>query len=217
MTNPCEFLSRFPMDHRLSREQALSLVQLTDQTALIAAAGRVATRLMATRSPIRARSSFRSPNCAATSATTARSPVRPATASAYLTPEQVLAIARAGAAAGCKEACSRSATSRNCDTARARGIAEHGHEPRSRYLARNGRPRPEGNRPAAAPQSRTDDADDLAASTRCLGLARDDAGELSPGSGAGGPHHGSPERIPQARLDTLAVPASARVPSRPAC
>ena len=38
MTNPSEFLSRFPMDRRLSRGEALGLIDAVDQTSLIAAA-----------------------------------------------------------------------------------------------------------------------------------------------------------------------------------
>ena len=60
---------------------------------------------MAALSPIRARCSFRSRIFAAMSATTAPSPSGRAPADpAYLSPDEVLAIARAGAAAGCTEA-----------------------------------------------------------------------------------------------------------------
>ena len=64
-----------------------------------------ATRPTAAGSPSRPRSSSRSPCCAATAAATAPSPRRrPASTSPYLTPDEVLAIARAGRAAGCHEA-----------------------------------------------------------------------------------------------------------------
>ncbi len=59
----------------------------------------------APRSPTRARCLSRSPSCAATIAATAPSPTAPAPGEkAYLTPDEVLEIARAGAEAGCKEA-----------------------------------------------------------------------------------------------------------------
>ena len=137
MTNHSDFLSRFPEDRRLSRDEALSLVQLTDQTALMPPPRSVAMRRTARRYPIRARSSSRSRNCAATSATTAPSPARPGKANARICfLSEALAIAEAGRKAGCKEALFTLGDKPELRYGVARAeLRELGHETTLSYLA----------------------------------------------------------------------------------
>ena len=105
MTNPSEFLSRFPMDRRLSRGEALGLIDAVDQTSLIAAA---ALRRDAAHGD--ALSYSRKVFIPLTQlcrdvchyCTFARPPRKGERA--YLLPEQALAVAEAGRKAGCKEA-----------------------------------------------------------------------------------------------------------------
>src|ERR1700727_3702077 len=105
MTDPSDFLSRFSTDQRLSREEALSLVDVTDQTALVAAAARRrdaahGDALSYSRKVFIPLTQLCRDVCHY--CTFARPPRKGERA--YLLPEQALAIAEAGRKAGCKEA-----------------------------------------------------------------------------------------------------------------
>ena len=77
---------------------------------------------------------------------------------AYLTPDEVLAIARAGAAAGCKEALFTLGDKPELRYRAARDeLARLGHDSTIAYLAAMAALVLRGDRPAAAPQSRRDD------------------------------------------------------------
>ena len=111
--------------------------------------------------------------------------------------------------------CSRSATSRSCATARRarrwRASATTTHDRLSRAMVGAGAAR---DRPPAARQSRRDDA--RTTSPRCARCRcrRADAGERrrSGCASRGGPHFGSPDKVPAVRLATIAAAGEAAVP-----
>lgn len=132
----------------------------------------------------------------------------------YLTPEQAVAIARAGAAAGCQEALFTlgDKPERRYATAR-RFLAEHGFESTLDYLgAVAGRVHAEtGLLPHLNPgvMSRTDILR-LRPVSASMGLMLETTSERL--SKRGGPHWGSPDKVPALRLATLQAAGEAAVP-----
>ena len=133
---------------------------------------------------------------------------------AYLTAEEVLAIARAGAAAGCIEALFTLGDKPELRYRVARAeLAALGHETTISYLAEMaGLVLSEtGLLPHLNPGVMT--ADDIALLrpvSASMGLMLEG---ISPGlSARGGPHFGSPDKDPAARLETIRLAGAARVP-----
>ncbi|MCX7143268.1 MAG: 5-amino-6-(D-ribitylamino)uracil--L-tyrosine 4-hydroxyphenyl transferase CofH [Proteobacteria bacterium] len=133
---------------------------------------------------------------------------------AYLTLDQVLAIARAGAAAGCKEALF---TLGDKPEQRYRVAREEltrlGHQTTLSYLAEVARITFEetGLLPHVNPGLL--DASDLAALRKVSfsqGIMLESAAERL--CARGGPHHGSPDKKPAARLETIRLAGEAAVP-----
>jgi len=140
-------------------------------------------------------------------------PPRPGVA-AYLTLEQVLAIARAGAAANCKEALF---TLGDKPELRYRAAREEllrlGHQTTLSYLAAVARAvyAETGLLPHVNPGLL--DAADIAALREVSvsqGIMLESASERL--CGRGGPHHGSPDKRPAARLETIRLAGEANVP-----
>lgn len=132
----------------------------------------------------------------------------------YLTAEEVLAIARAGAAAGCTEALFTLGDKPELRYRVARAeLAALGHETTISYLAEMaGLVLSEtGLLPHLNPGVMT--ADDIALLrpvSASMGLMLEG---ISPGlSARGGPHFGSPDKDPAARLETIRLAGAARVP-----
>ena len=201
-----EFLTDVPHNHRLSAQEALALIDYPLEPLMRAAV----CRRDAAHGPLVSysrKSSSRSPSSAGTFATTARfaHPPRPGEA-AYLSPEQVLAIARAGQAAGCKEA-----------------LFTLGDKPEMRYrIARqqldeawaSRRPCPisppwrsscskkRGCCHTSTPACSTAaDIANLRTVSVSQGIMLESAAERL--YAKGGPHHGSPDKRPAARLETI--------------
>ena len=135
-------------------------------------------------------------------------------AAPYLTLEQVLDIARAGAAAGCKEALFTLGDKPEARYRAAReGLAALGHETTLSYLAEAARLVFEetGLLPHVNPGIMT--ASDIAA-LRAVSVSQGLMLEsTAPRLGEkGGPHHGSPDKEPAARLETLRLAGEAAVP-----
>jgi FO synthase len=133
---------------------------------------------------------------------------------AYLTPEQVLAIARAGQAAGCGEALF---TLGDKPELKWRNAAEElerlGHPSTLHYLAAMAKLVLEetGLLPHLNPGLMT--AADLAMLrpvSVSMGIMLETVAERL--SERGGPHHGAPDKLPAARLATIAAAGEARVP-----
>ena len=215
MTNPFDFLARFPRDRRLSREQALSLVELTDQTALIAAAARRrdaahGDALSYSRKVFIPLTQLCRDVCHY--CTFARPPRKGERA--YLLPEQALAIAEAGRTAGCKEALFTLGDKPELRYGVARAeLRELGHETTLSYLAEIAGLvlKETGLLPHVNPGLMSDD--DLA-SLRSVSVSQGIMLEsLSLNLCAkGGPHHGSPDKHPEARLDTIRRAGEQAVP-----
>jgi len=144
--------------------------------------------------------------------TFARSP-RAGTA-AYLTPEEVLAIARAGAAAGCREALFTLGDKPELRyPAARRALAQHGCASTVQYLAAMCALvlRESGLLPHVNPgvMAREDIAR-LRRVSASQGLMLESAAERL--CARGGPHHGSPDKRPAARLETLHLAGELNVP-----
>ena len=140
----------------------------------------------------------------------------PAGERAYLTIDEVLEIARAGERAGCREALftlgRQAGAALPAPPARsspALGLRLDARVPRRRR-ARRAR----GDLAAAAPQPGRARRGRLRAAAPGRGLDGDDArDELRQRlSQRGGPHFGSPDKLPAARLETLRLAGEARVP-----
>jgi FO synthase len=215
MMNPCEFLSRFPADRRLSREEAHALVDVADQTALIAAAARRrdaahGDALSYSRKVFIPLTQLCRDVCHY--CTFARPPRKGERA--YLLREQALAIADAGRKAGCKEALFTLGDRPELRYGVARTeLHELGHETTLSYLAEiAGLVRKEtGLLPHVNPGLMSDD--DLAA-LRSVSVSQGIMLEsLSLRLCAkGGPHYGSPDKHPEARLDTIRRAGERAVP-----
>jgi FO synthase len=132
----------------------------------------------------------------------------------YLAPEQVLAIAQAGRAAGCKEALFTlgDQPERRYATART-ALAGLGAESTLAYLEASAGLvlRETGLLPHLNPGVMSEDwLRRLRAVSVSQGIMLETAAERL--SGRGGPHFGSPDKRPQARLATLEAAGRARVP-----
>ena len=205
----------FAPDHRLSREECLALADHADLDALMragaarrdAAHGAVVTYSRKVFIPLTQLCRDVCHYC------TFAQPPRPGVA-AYLTLEQVLAIARAGAAADCKEALF---TLGDKPELRYRAAREEllrlGHQTTLSYLAAAARAVYEetGLLPHVNPGLL--DASDIAALREVSvsqGIMLESAAERL--CGRGGPHHGSPDKRPAARLETIRLAGVANVP-----
>jgi FO synthase len=133
---------------------------------------------------------------------------------AYLTPDRVLAIAEAGARAGCKEALFTLGDKPEDRYAAARdGLAALGHASTIDYLAAMAARvfRETGLLPHANPGAMT--AAEIAALRRVSvsqGIMLESASARL--CARGGPHFGSPDKAPAVRLATIAAAGSARTP-----
>ena len=198
---------------RLMTEPRGELLELPLAELMAAAAAR-ATRGSAPGSRTRRRCSSRSRCCAATAAATARSPRRRrAVAAPYLTPDDVLAIARRGAELGCWEA-----------------LFTLGEAPEARYpqaaewLAANGYASTVDYLVAAASWCSTRPACSPTPTPARSQAELERLRAVSPSQGMmietlaarlgepGGPHYGAPDKTPERRLATLEAAGRARVP-----
>jgi FO synthase len=133
---------------------------------------------------------------------------------AYLSQEEVLAIAHAGAAAGCKEALfTLGDKPERRYKAAARELAELGHETTISYLVEMADQvrRETGLLPHANPGVMT--PDEIAALRRVTvsqGIMLESAAERL--CERGGPHYGSPDKRPAVRLETIRMAGELRVP-----
>jgi len=135
-------------------------------------------------------------------------------ASPYLTPEQAVEIARAGAAAGCKEALFTLGDKPELRyTAARRFLAAHGYASTLDYLGAVAREvhAQTGLLPHLNPgaMNRTD-IERLRAVSVSMGMMLETASERL--SSRGGPHWGSPDKAPAVRLATLEAAGEAAVP-----
>ena len=135
-------------------------------------------------------------------------------ARAYLTPDEVLAIARAGAAAGCKEALFTlgDKPERRYRVAREE-LARLGHATTLSYLAETARLVFEetGLLPHLNPGvMEAEEIGALRAVSVSQGLMLESASTQL--CEKGGPHHGSPDKVPAVRLATIARAGEAAVP-----
>src|SRR5258706_10432250 len=133
---------------------------------------------------------------------------------AYLGAEQVLAIARAGARAGCKEALFTLGDKPELRYGAARdSLARLGHETTLSYLAEMAALvlKETGLLPHLTPglMSRGD-LEALRAVSVSQGIMLETASERL--SRRGGPHFGSPDKVPGRRLDCIAMAGEAAVP-----
>ena len=133
---------------------------------------------------------------------------------AYLTPEQVLAIARAGAAAGCKEALFTLGDKPELRYRIARAeLAALGHDTTLSYLAEVARLVLDetGLLPHLNPGVMTTaDIAQLRPVSISLGLMVESTSERL--MAKGGPHHGSPDKRPAVRLETIRLAGEQAVP-----
>ena len=132
----------------------------------------------------------------------------------YLDAEQVLAIARAGAAPAATRRCSPWATSPSCATRAAREALAPARPRNDALLSRrDGGAGVARDRAAAASQSRRDDPQRSRALREVSvsqGIMLESAAERL--RRRGGPHFGSPDKDPAVRLDTIAAAGEAAVP-----
>lgn len=132
----------------------------------------------------------------------------------YLTPDEVLAIAQAGAAAGCKEALFTLGDKPELRYAAARdGLADLGYSTTIEYLAAMCRLvfDETGLLPHANPGAMTrEEIELLRPVTVSQGMMLESISEQL--CAPGGPHHGSPDKDPSARLATLKAAGEAKVP-----
>jgi FO synthase len=133
---------------------------------------------------------------------------------AYLTIDEVLAVARAGAAAGCREALFTLGDKPELRYRAAREeLAELGCETTLEYLARAAKTVLEetGLLPHLNPGVMTrDDMAGLRPMSASMGLMLESASDRL--SARGAPHFGSPDKAPAVRLATIAAAGEARVP-----
>ena len=133
---------------------------------------------------------------------------------AYLNPEQVLAIARAGAAAGCREALFTLGDKPELRYRSAReDLSRLGYDSTLGYLAATCRRVFEetGLLPHVNPGTMS--ADDIAllrGVSVSQGIMLESASEHL--CRKGGPHFGSPDKVPAARIETIRLAGQARVP-----
>jgi FO synthase len=215
MTNPSDFLSRFPMDRRLSRDEALGLVDVADQSALIAAAARRrdaahGEALSYSRKVFIPLTQLCRDVCHY--CTFARPPRKGERA--YLLPEQALAIAEAGRKAGCKEALFTLGDKPELRYGVARAeLRDHGHETTLSYLAEIAGLvlKETGLLPHVNPGlMSTDDLASLRSVSVSQGIMLESLSLRL--SAKGGPHYGSPDKHPEARLETIRRAGERAVP-----
>lgn len=201
-----KFIENFGLDERLSRDQALSLAGLADISPLLEAAAKrrdAAHGAMVSYSrkvfiPLTQLCRDVCHYC------TFAHPPRKGE-KAFLTREQVLAIAEAGKRAGCKEALFTLGDKPELRYRSAREeLAALGHETTLSYLAEAAELvlRETGLLPHVNPGLLTDA--DLAALRRVSisqGIMLESTSERL--CAKGGAHHGSPDKVPAARLDTI--------------
>jgi FO synthase len=202
-------------DRRLSREEALGLVGLEDLAPLLAAAARRrdiahGAYLSYSRKVFIPLTQLCRDVCHyCTFAHPPRKGQR-----AFLTPEQVLAIAEAGRRAGCKEALFTLGDQPERRYAVAREeLRQLGHETTLSYLAAMAELvlRETGLLPHANPGLLRDS--DLAALRRCSisqGIMLESTSDRLLAKGQA--HHGSPDKVPAARLDTIRRAGEQAVP-----
>lgn len=134
--------------------------------------------------------------------------------SAYLSPDEVLAIARAGTAAGCNEALFTLGDKPELKYGAARkALAQYGHETTIGYLAEMCALvlRETGLFPHANPGVMSEN--DIAALRRVSASQGMMLESASPRlCERGGPHHGSPDKRPEVRLATLEAAGRLQVP-----
>jgi FO synthase len=133
---------------------------------------------------------------------------------AYLTHDEVLEIARAGAAAGCREALFTLGDKPELRYRAARDeLAALGHETTLEYLAAVARSvlAETGLLPHLNPGLlKRDDVRALRCVSASMGLMLETASARL--SERGGPHFGSPDKLPAVRLETIAAAGEERVP-----
>ena len=183
----------------LSREEALSLASCDDLDRLVPSC-----RGPLPRRPRHARQLLEEGVHPAHAAVPRRLPLlhvraraRARASTAYLSPDEVLAIARAGAPPAARRRCSRSATSPSCAMRGARGARRARRTTRRCPTCERSRGAgAEGDRPAAAPQSRRDGRG--VARPPAQGRRRRRASCWRPRPTGcrerGGPHFGSPDK-----------------------
>src|ERR671922_773357 len=133
---------------------------------------------------------------------------------AYMTEQEVLEVARSGAGAGCHEALFTlgDKPERRYRVAREE-LASLGCETTLEYLARAARTVLDetGLLPHLNPGVMTrDDLAELRKVSASMGIMLETASERL--SRRGGPHFGSPDKLPKRRLETIATAGEARVP-----
>jgi FO synthase len=132
---------------------------------------------------------------------------------AYMTIDEVIAVARTGAAAGCREALFTLGDKPELRYRAARvELASLGCETTLQYLARAAEAVLEtGLLPHLNPGvMRPDDLTELRRVSASMGLMLETTSTRL--AERGGPHFGSPDKAPQLRLETIAAAADARVP-----
>jgi len=133
---------------------------------------------------------------------------------AYMTIDEVIAVARAGAAAGCREALFTLGDKPELRYRAAREeLASLGCETTLQYLARAAEAVLDetGLLPHLNPGvMRLDDLAELRRVSASMGLMLETTSTRL--AERGGPHFGSPDKAPRLRLDTIAAAAEARVP-----
>ncbi len=178
------------------------------------------------RSPTPPRCSSRSPGCAATGATTAPSSRRPAQAAregreAFLSPDEILEIARQGAELGCTEALFTLGDRPEDRWPEAQEwLDEAGLRLDAGLRAGDGDPGARGDRPAAAPQPRRHVVGGDEPAQAGLALDGDDAGDdLAPAlrGRRARPTSARPTRTPTYACGCSRTPAGSRSRSPPAC
>jgi FO synthase len=210
-----DMLRDFPLDHRLTRDQAVKLVELSNLHELLGAAAR--RRDAAHRDVISySRKVFipltqlcRDVCHYCTFAHAPRDGVKP-----YLSIDEVIEIARQGKAAGCKEALFTLGDKPELRYRAARDeLSRLGHESTLSYLAEAARAVYEqtGLLPHINPGIMTED--DLKALRKVSvsqGIMLETASERL--SAKGGPHFGSPDKQPGVRLQTIKSAGEQAVP-----
>jgi len=213
--NTSTFLAEFPRDRRLTLEEALDLIQIEDLSPLLqsaaarrdAAHGDTVTYSRKVFIPLTQLCRDVCHYC--TFAHPPRKGER-----AFLTREEVLTIARAGKAAGCKEALFTLGDKPELRYRLAREeLRELGHETTLSYLAEMAKLVLDetGLLPHANPGLLTDeDLLSLRQVSISQGIMLESSSERL--CAKGGAHHGSPDKVPVARLDTLRRAGALAVP-----
>ena len=215
MTNRKTALASIARGHRPGPEEAAGLAAETDTVALMAAAaalrdaghGDVVTYSRKVFIPLTRLCRDVCHYC-----TFAAPPKRGE--AAYMTPDKVLAVARAGAAQGCKEALFTLGDKPELRYRAARDeLAGLGHETTLSYLAQMARLVFEETGLLAHPNPGVmsgDDIADLRGVSVSQGLMLE---STAPGLlRKGGAHYGSPDKDPALRLETMRLAGAARVP-----